>query len=64
MEFPRQETNEQVKAKVRPIVIITSNNEKELSVLSYAAVFPLHRLPQQSRNAANYRCYTPALRLI
>ncbi|MEQ2352836.1 AAA family ATPase [Pseudoalteromonas piscicida] len=30
MEFHVYETNEQVKAKVRPIVIITSNNEKEL----------------------------------
>lgn len=30
MEFHVYETNEQIKAKVRPIVIITSNNEKEL----------------------------------
>ncbi|WP_440054093.1 AAA family ATPase [Pseudoalteromonas sp. T1lg65] len=30
MEFHVYETGEQVKAKVRPIVIITSNNEKEL----------------------------------
>ncbi|MEI5639496.1 MULTISPECIES: AAA family ATPase [unclassified Pseudoalteromonas] len=30
MEFHVYETKEQVKAKVRPIVIITSNNEKEL----------------------------------
>jgi len=30
MEFYVYETNEVVKAKVRPIVIITSNNEKEL----------------------------------
>ena len=30
MEFYVYETNETIKAKVRPIVIITSNNEKEL----------------------------------
>src|SRR5690606_13064507 len=30
MEFFVYETGEEVKAKVRPIVIITSNNEKEL----------------------------------
>src|SRR6201995_4568364 len=30
MEFHVYETNETIKAKVRPVVIITSNNEKEL----------------------------------
>ena len=30
MEFYVYETNETIKAKVRPIVVITSNNEKEL----------------------------------
>ena len=30
MEFYVYETNETIKAKVRPLVIITSNNEKEL----------------------------------
>ena len=30
MEFYVYETNETIKAKVRPIVLITSNNEKEL----------------------------------
>ena len=30
MEFYVYETNETIKAKVRPVVLITSNNEKEL----------------------------------
>ena len=30
MEFYVYETNETIKAKIRPVVIITSNNEKEL----------------------------------
>ncbi len=45
MEFHVYETGETVKAAVRPLVIITSNNEKELPDAFLRRCYPLHPLP-------------------
>jgi len=55
MEFYVYETDETIKAKNRPIIIITSNNEKELAGRFLASLFfPLYCLPR-SRYAAENR---------
>jgi MoxR-like ATPase len=57
MEFFVYETGETIKAKVRPIVIITSNNEKELPDAFFAPLlFPLHQFSGSRDNAENCRC--------
>lgn len=46
MEFYINETKETIKTKHRPIVIITSNAEKELpDAFLRRCIFPLHRIP-------------------
>ena len=46
MEFHVYETGQLVKAKNRPIVIITSNNEKELPEAFLRRCFSLHPIPR------------------
>ena len=54
MEFFVYETGEVIKAKHRPIVIITSNNEKELPDAFFAAVlFPLHQVSRCADDAVD-----------
>ena len=54
MEFFVYETQQVIKAKQRPIIIITSNNEKELPDAFLRRCFPLHQISYQSRNGENY----------
>ena len=47
MEFYVNETRERVVAKQRPIVIITSNNEKNSRMLFAPLFLPLYSIPHQ-----------------
>ena len=50
MEFHCYELHRTVKARHRPLIIITSNNEKELPDAFLRRCFlPLHPLPRQGR---------------
>ena len=51
MEFFVYETGETIKAAKRPLVMITSNNEKEL--------LPLHQVSRPRHHARNRRCAFP-----
>ena len=53
MEFYVYETRELVKARHRPIVFITSNNEKELPDAFLRRCFPLHPFPGQGDDGEN-----------
>ena len=56
MEFYVYETRETVRAKHRPIIVITSNNEKELpGRVSAALLLSLHPLPRYGDHDANRR---------
>jgi hypothetical protein len=56
MEFYVYETRQTIKAHHRPIIIITSNNEKELpDAFLRRCFFPLHPLPRQGNDGAD-RC--------
>jgi MoxR-like ATPase len=60
MEFFVYETGETIKAKHRPIIIITSNNEKELPDAFLSAVLlPLHQFPQQGDDERHHRGALP-----
>ena len=57
MEFYVYETNETIAAKIRPIVLITSNNEEGAARRVFAPVFlPLHPLPRRRDHARHRRC--------
>jgi MoxR-like ATPase len=61
MEFFVYETGETVRARHRPIVIITSNNEKELpDAFLRRCFFPLHPLSRHGDDARSSRCISPA----
>ena len=53
MEFFVYETQEQVRAKTRPLVIITSNNEKNCPTRSCGVAFPLHQIPRTGDDGAD-----------
>jgi len=60
MEFFVYETQEFVKAKKRPIVVITSNNEKELpGCLPAPLLLPLHQLPGSRHHEEHRGCALP-----
>ena len=57
MEFYVYETNETISAKVRPIVLITSNNEKELpDAFLRRCFFHYIRFPTTRPCAPSSRC--------
>jgi MoxR-like ATPase len=63
MEFTVQETGEVVRAKHRPIVIITSNNEKELpDAFLRRCFFHFIRFPDAETLAAIVRVHFPGLK--
>ena len=54
MEFYCYETRELVRAKHRPLVFITSNNEKELPDAFFAPLLlPLHQVPRRRHHAVH-----------
>ena len=56
MSFDVYETQERITAKERPIVVITSNNEKELPRrLSASLLLPLHQIPGSRHDALDHR---------
>ena len=56
MEFYVYETNETIKAKIRPVVIITSNNEKELpDAFLRRCFFHYIRFPDDDTMRADHR---------
>ena len=60
MEFYVYETRQQVRARQRPIILITSNNEKELPTRFCAAVFFItSAFPTPTPCARSCRCTTP-----
>ncbi len=60
MEFYVYEIDETIKAKQRPIIIITSNNEKRAAGrLPAPLLLPLHRLPRPHDPAADRRRALP-----
>ena len=59
MAFHVYETDETIVAKERPIVVITSNNEKELPTLSCAAVLPLYQIPRPRHDGVDRRGSLP-----
>ena len=60
MEFHVYETGETIRAKHRPIVIITSNNEKELPDAFLRPLFlPLHPFPGRGHDAPDRRGASP-----
>jgi len=57
MEFYCYETRQLIKAKTRPVVFITSNNEKELPDAFFASLLlPLHQVPRSRHHEANCGC--------
>ena len=60
MEFYVQETDETIRAEVRPIVIITSNNEKELpDAFLRRCFFHFIRFPRRGHPVGHRRCPLP-----
>jgi len=62
MEFFVYETGETVKARRRPIVVITSNNEKELPTRSCVAASSLHPLPDADTMTAIIEVHFPGIK--
>ena len=63
MEFDVYETGERVKARQRPVVIITSNNEKELpDAFLRRCFFHYIRFPDKAEMEAIVRLHYPALK--
>src|ERR1700758_2069601 len=63
MEFYVYETNETIKAKVRPVVVITSNNEKELpDAFLRRCFFHYIRFPDESTMRAIVEVHFPGLK--
>ena len=63
MEFHVYETGETVKARLRPVVIITSNNEKELpDAFLRRCFFHFIRFPDAETLAAIVRVHFPAIK--
>jgi MoxR-like ATPase len=64
MEFFVYETGETIRARQRPVVIITSNNEKELpDAFLRRCFFPLHPLSRHGDDArGSSRCISRASR--
>lgn len=64
MEFHVYETNETIRARHRPIIIITSNNEKNCQMPSCAVVSSItSAFPTWKPCRRSSRCITPALSL-
>jgi hypothetical protein len=55
MEFYVYETKKLVEARHRPIIVITSNNEKELPGVPAALFLPLHQVPRPGNDDGNRR---------
>jgi len=63
MEFYVYETNETIKAKVRPVVIITSNNEKELpDAFLRRCFFHYIRFPEEATMQAIVDVHFPGIK--
>jgi MoxR-like ATPase len=63
MEFYCYETRELIRAKHRPLVFITSNNEKELpDAFSAPLLLPLHQVPRCGHHEADRRRALPHLK--
>ena len=63
MEFFVYETGETVKAKYRPVIVITSNNEKEPARrIPAPLLLPLHQLPRSRNDAGDRRRTIPRSR--
>ena len=63
MEFYCYETNETIKAKVRPLVIITSNNEKELpDAFLRRCFFHYIRFPDEETMRAIVESHSPGVK--